>query len=305
MPLPTLVVMAAGIGSRYGGLKQIDPIGPNGEILLDYSIYDAVRAGFGTAVFVIRRDIEDTFRARISGSIENKIRIRYVFQELDNLPNGFTVPEGRTKPWGTGHAVMCCAGTVETPFAVINADDYYGRTAFSALAEYLRNAEDCGSVYNYCMVGYALKNTLSEHGEVARGVCRTDENGYLVDICERTRILRRNGGIAYTENGKDWINLPGETVVSLNTWGFTPGFLDELRFRFGKFLSSIGENAVKAEFFLPSVVGELIEEKKARVKVLRTDEKWYGVTYQDDRPVVQAAIRRLIEDGVYPEKLWN
>ncbi|MEI6916481.1 MAG: nucleotidyltransferase [Armatimonadota bacterium] len=303
MTEPTLVVMAAGLGSRYGGLKQIDSIGPGGEIILDYSVYDALRSGFHKVVLIIRRDIEKVVRDRIGRALERHVQVEYVFQEIANLPEGFTVPVDRTKPWGTGHAVMSCRGAIDTPFAVINADDYYGPTAFAALGEYLRSAED-HTVYDYCMVGYAIGNTLSENGDVARGVCDLADSGDIVGIHERTQIQRRPDGISYTKDGEDWIVLPDDTIVSLNAWGFTPSFLVELHMRFESFLKSNSENLSRAEYFLPSVVGELVTEGKARVKLLPTGEKWFGVTYQEDRPKVQSALRDLIDAGVYPERLW-
>lgn len=302
---PTLVVMAAGMGSRYGGLKQIDPVGPNGEIILDYSAYDAIKAGFGKIVFIIRRDLEEAFREKIGNTLEKKIDVAYVFQELTNLPAGFTVPEGRTKPWGTGHAVLSCKGNVNTPFAVINADDFYGATAFSALAPYLRKAEDRDGVSDYCMVGYALKNTLSENGSVARGICEVTPDGFLTDIRERTRIEQFANGIRYTEDGENWVDLDPEVMVSLNTWGFTLSILDELEEGFAPFLRRTMDNILKTEYFLPEVVGNLVKAGKARVKVLPTDEKWYGVTYQEDRPLIQTAIKDMIHRGMYPENLWE
>ncbi|MCL5103314.1 MAG: nucleotidyltransferase [Armatimonadetes bacterium] len=302
---PTLVVMAAGMGSRYGGLKQIDPIGPNGEIILDYSAYDAIKAGFGKIVFVIRRDLEDAFRERVGKVLENRVDVAYVFQELTNLPAGFSVPEGRVKPWGTGHAVLSCKGAVSTPFAVINADDYYGAAAFQLMGDYLRQARDQDGVYDYCLVGYELTNTLSKHGTVARGVCELTPDGFLKDIRERTAIRRFPDGIKYTENGVDWVVLEPKAMVSLNTWGFTLSILDELEARFKAFLKTNVANLLKAEYFMPEVVGDLVNENKARVKVLPTGERWFGVTYQEDRPIVQAAIQELIERGVYPEKLWS
>lgn len=301
---PTLVVMAAGMGSRYGGLKQIDPIGPSGEIILDYSAYDAIKAGFGRIVFVIRRDLEEAFREKIGRALERKTDVAYVFQEITNLPEGFTVPEGRVKPWGTGHAAMVCKGAVNTPFAVINADDYYGSSAFQAIGDYLRQAKDANGVYDYCMVGYALSNTLSEHGSVARGVCELTEDGFLTDIRERTRIERSPDGIRYTENGIDWSPLPPDSIVSLNMWGFTVSFLAELEAAFPVFLAANAGNLLKAEFFLPEVVGNLAKAGKARVRVLPTGEKWFGITYQEDRPLVRRAIQDLIRAGVYPANLW-
>lgn len=297
--------MAAGMGSRYGGLKQIDPVGPNDEIILDYSAYDALKAGFGKIVFVIRRDLETAFRESIGKTLEQRVDVAYVFQEITNLPDGFAVPDGRTKPWGTGHAVLSCKDVVNTPFAVINADDYYGSTAFQSLGQYLRQAQDRDGVYDFCLVGYALSNTLSENGSVARGVCEVTTDGFLADVHERTSIKQFPDGIKYSENGTDWVGLRPETTVSLNTWGFTVSVMEELATRFPLFLQKSADNILKAEYFLPNVVGELVKEKKARVMVLPTTEKWFGVTYQQDRPIILAAIRELIGQGVYPESLWG
>ena len=302
---PILVVMAAGMGSRYGGLKQMDPIGPNSEIILDYSAYDAIRAGFGRIVFVVSRDLEDAFRERIGRTIGQRVDVAYVVQQLADLPAGFAVPEGRTKPWGTGHAVFSCRNAVETPFAVINTDDFYGATAFRALGQYLRQAEDSSGVYDFCMVGYEVSNTLSEHGTVARGVCEVTPDGFLAGVRERTRIQQRPEGIQYTENGADWVTLPPDTIVSLNTWGFTVSIMKELEARFLLFLRNNSEDLARAEYFVPDVVGDLVEENKAQVTVLRTKERWFGMTYPQDRPIVQAAIRRLVSRKVYPENLWD
>ncbi len=301
----TLLIMAAGIGSRYGGLKQIDPVGPNGEIVVDYSVYDALRAGFDKVVFVIRREIESAFRERIGRAVEGRVETAYVFQELDRLPPGYALPAGRTKPWGTGHAILCARDEVTTPFAAINADDFYGRTAFAALAGHLRNARDTGGLYDYAMVGYILENTLSEHGHVARGVCASGPDRCLIDIRERERIRRFPDGVKYGRAGGDWIELPAGSLVSMNFWGFTPGLFDELESRFPAFLRASAANILKAEFLIPEVVGSLVREGKARVRVLPTAEKWFGVTYPDDRPRVQKAIREIIARGVYPENLWK
>jgi hypothetical protein len=302
---PTLVVMAAGVGSRYGGLKQIDPVGLNGEIIIDYSIYDALKAGFHRVVFIIRRDIEAAFREKIGRTVETRVDTVYVFQELSRLPEGFAVPAGRTKPWGTAHAVLSCKGVVRAPFAVINSDDFYGATAFQVMADYVRQAQDRTDTYDYCMVGYRLANTLSEHGHVARGICTVTPAGYLVDVRERTRIQRFEDGIKYTEDGATWVALSPDSTVSLNTWGFTLGAFSEFEARFPLFLRKNAANLTKAEYYLPEVVGDLVREGKARVKVLPTKERWYGVTYQQDRPRVQAAIREMIQRGVYPERLWG
>jgi hypothetical protein len=302
---PTLVVMAAGIGTRYGGFKQIDPVGLNGEIIIEYSIYDALKAGFRKVIFVIRRDMEAAFRERVGRAVEKRMDTVYVFQDLGDMPEGFSVPASRKKPWGTGHAVLSCKRAVRTPFAVINADDFYGATAFQALADYLRQAQDREGIYEYSMVGYALGNTLSEHGHVARGVCQVTPDGFLIDVRERTRIERTPDGIQYTENGADWVRLPSDSIVSLNTWGFALSIFQELEARFPLFLQKNIAALTKSEFFLPDIVGDLVKEGKARVKVLPTKEKWYGVTYQEDRPRVQAAIREMIRQGLYPEKLWE
>lgn len=302
---PALVIMAAGIGSRYGGLKQVDPVGPHGEIIIDYSVYDALEAGFGKVVFIIRRDIEDVFRERVGRRIEPHAEVAYVFQELTDLPAGFELPAGRAKPWGTGHALLCCRNAVAGPMAAINADDFYGAGAFAVLAAFLRQAQDRDGVNDYALVGYVLEKTLSEHGHVARGVCDVGEDGFLIDLNERLRIERRPEGIAYTENDADWTPLAASSPVSMNMWGFTQSIFTELDARFPVFLRKIlAANPLKGEFLLPNIVGEMVRTGVARVRVLPTDERWFGVTYQDDRPRVQAAVRRLIESGRYPERLW-
>jgi choline kinase len=302
---PTLVVMAAGVGSRYGGLKQVDPVGLNGEIIIDYSIYDALRAGFRRIVFIIRQDMEAVFRDKVGRAVEKRADTVYVFQELNNVPQGFAVPPDRTKPWGTAHAVLSCRDAVRTPFAVINADDFYGAAAFQVMGGYLRQARDEAGVHDYGMVGYTLSNTLSEHGHVARGICEVTPDGFLVDVRERTRIQPFEDGIKYTDDGVNWVALAPDSVVSLNTWGFTLGVFQELEARFPVFLEKNVANLTKAEYFLPEVVGDLVREGKARVRVLPTRGKWYGVTYQEDRPRVQAAIREMVRRGVYPERLWD
>jgi NDP-sugar pyrophosphorylase family protein len=302
---PDLIVMAAGIGSRYGGLKQIEPIGPDGEIILDYSIYDAKRAGFGKVVFVINKEIKAEFQARIDQTIGQQCEIAYVLQDLEYLPLGVGIPEGRQKPWGTAHAVMSCQHLVDTPFAVINADDFYGRTSFQMLSDYLRSAQDQDEVYDFCMVGYNLNNTLTDYGYVARGVCTMDRDGYLKEVHERTRIEKFNGEVKYTENGKTWIDIAGDSLVSMNMWGFTPVIFKELDRKFVQFLHEKQENLINAEYFLPDVVNQLLEEKKAMVKVLPTQERWFGITYKDDKFRVKKAVRELIVGGIYPESLWR
>lgn len=302
MKKPMLVIMAAGMGSRYGGLKQMDPVDEDGHLIIDFSLYDAMEAGFEEAVFIIKRENEAMFREAIGDRIAKKMNVHYVFQSVDDLPEGYTVPEGRVKPWGTGHAVLSCIYTInDAPFAVINADDYYGKKAFSLIYDFLTHSAD-GKKFHYAMVGYRIGNTVTENGSVARGVCRTDENGYLTEITEHTRIEKRGDGtIAYTEDdGATWVTLPADTVVSMNLWGFTGSILDELQSRFPAFLDrALVENPLKGEYFLPFVVEELLREQKADVRVLETPDRWYGVTYHEDRPVVVEAIRRMEEQGLY------
>lgn len=304
MTTPILIVMAGGIGSRYGGLKQVEPVGPSGEILLDYAIYDAVRAGFGKVIFLIRREIEDILRSRLGRAVERHIETAYVFQELSNLPPGFSVPPGRTRPWGTGHAVLSCQPAIDRPFGVINADDFYGANAFSLLANHLRAAQDRAGVADYCMVGYSLGNTLSEHGSVARGVCQVSPEGFLAGIVERTRIARFEDGIKFSPDGEQWFPLPADSIVSMNMFGFTPGFMAELAARFPRFLSTMPD-PLRSEFFLPNTIDELVSAGQAQVKVLQTPEKWFGVTNPGDLHMVQQAVRRLVASGVYPQKLWS
>jgi hypothetical protein len=301
----TLVVMAAGIGSRYGGLKQIDPVGPSGEVVLDYSVYDALRAGFDRVVFIIRKDIEASFREKIGRRIERAADTAYVFQSLDQVPPGFPVPEGRKKPWGTAQAILAAKEAVSTPFLAVNADDYYGRTAFSAMAEYLRVRPGAGGCAEFAMVGYRLENTLSEHGTVARGVCRATADGYLVAIRELLKIKPFPDGVKHTENDADWLPLDPAGWTSMNCWGFTPDLFGELERRFPVFLSGCAANILKAEFLIPEVVGELIREQRARVRILPTRERWFGVTYPEDRPLFRSAILELVEAGLYPRELWS
>lgn len=300
MRKPTLVIMAAGMGSRYGGLKQIDPVDEQGHIIMDFSIYDAAKAGFEKVVFIIKKENEQDFREKIGDRISEKMEVAYVYQELTNLPEGIQVPEGRVKPWGTGHAVLCAANEIDGPFAVINADDYYGSHAFAVIYRYLTSHED-DEWYRYAMVGYQLENTLTENGYVARGICETDEEGYLTKITERTHIEKKEDGAAYTEDGgQTWVHLPKNSVVSMNMWGFSASFLIELRRRFPRFLEkTLAENPLKGEYFLPFVVGELLAEKAATVQVLKTMDKWYGVTYKEDKPAVMEAIRQMKESGLY------
>lgn len=302
---PVLVIMAAGMGSRYGGLKQIDPVDENGHIIIDFSIYDAKRAGFEKVVFIIKKENEAIFRESIGNRVAGKMQVEYVFQDLWNLPEGYSVPEGREKPWGTGHAVLSCLSVVDGPFAVINADDYYGREAFQVIYDFLSSHQD-KEKYQYAMVGYYLKNTLTENGHVARGVCAVNDEGKLTGITERTRIEKQADGPAYTEDGgKAWVNLPEDTIVSMNMWGFTVSLLGELKERFAYFLErNLAKNPLKCEYFLPFVVDELLKENKAEVTVLKSADRWYGVTYKEDKPVVVNAIKALKEAGLYPAGNW-
>ncbi|NLC43638.1 MAG: nucleotidyltransferase [Clostridiales bacterium] len=305
MKRPVLAVMAAGMGSRYKGLKQIDPVGKNGEIIIDFSLYDAWKAGFRKVVFIIKEDLEDSFRQAIGNKVAKFMEVEYAFQRLDDLPEGFSVPEGRVKPWGTGHAILSCRNLIDGPFAVINADDYYGREAYQLIYDYLVNNQD-DEKYSYAMVGYTLENTMTDHGHVARGVCEVSENGYLEDINERTRIEKREGKSQYTEDGENWVTIPKGSIVSMNLWGFTYSFLKELEEKFPIFLNrSIEEDPLKGEFFLPSVVDSLLKEDKATARVLHTPDKWFGVTYREDKPLVAAALQKMQDSGVYPHKLWE
>ena len=305
---PVLVVMAAGMGSRYGGLKQIDPVGSQGEALLDYSIYDAHEAGFETVVIIIKEAIRKDFMDTVGMRLANApVEIRYAYQELDQLPAGYSVPEGRVKPWGTCHAVLCAKDVIgDAPFMVINADDYYGKAAYRAMYDWLCQVES-GSAYRYCMMGYELGNTVTDNGSVTRGVCQIDGSGYLTEIIERTRIEKYDGGIRFTEdNGESWTDLKKNTAVSMNMWGFTRSFLEELQSRFPAFLDkALAENPLKGEYFLPLAVEQLLREGKATVKVLSTPDKWYGVTYAADKPMVVAALKTMTENGHYPDGLWG
>ncbi len=304
MKKTTLVIMAAGMGSRYGGVKQLDPVGPSGEIIMDYSVYDAIEAGFNKVVFIIRKDLEDDFKEVIGNRIARKIEVEYCFQELDDLPEGFSIPEGRTKPWGTGQAVLAAKELVNEPFVVINADDYYGKEAFVKIHDYLTSFGESKDKYEFCMAGFVLGNTLSDNGTVTRGICEVDENDILLDINETADLIQVED---YVE-GKNLmtqkeVNLPIDSVVSMNMWGFTPGLLDELEIGFKEFLSQYGKE-LKSEYLLPEVVGDLIDKEKSNVKVLRTNDKWFGVTYKEDREKVIESFKELVELGLYPEKLF-
>ena len=305
MKKPVLVIMAAGMGSRYGGLKQLDPVGNHDQLIIDYSIYDARRAGFETVVFVIKPEIESDFKALVGSRIEKCMNVKYVYQLKEDLPEGYSVPEGRTKPWGTAHAALAARHVVNGPFAVINADDYYGPEAFLKIYDYLSTHPD-GAIYEYAMVGYLLKNTVTENGTVARGVCEETADHYLSQITERTKI-EKGDPPRYTEDGgATWTELPADTIVSMNLWGFNRSFLDEAWARFPAFLDkALAEAPEKAEYYLPTVVSQLIGEAAARVNILRSEDKWYGVTYREDKPVVVQAIREKTEAGLYPERLWE
>ena len=298
-----LVIMAAGLGSRFGGLKQMAPVDPQGHWIIDYSIFDALRAGFSQIVLIIKPENEALFRETLGARIGGKADIVYVHQKPDVLPEGFSIPAGREKPWGTGHAVLCAKDAIHAPFAVINADDFYGRGAFETIHAFLTGDHP---EREYAMVGYRVENTLTENGYVARGVCSMDASGhYLTGIQERTHIVPRPGGAAYTENGQDYVFLPAGTTVSMNIWGFAPDILPEIEGRFAGFLrENLPVNPLKCEYFLPIIPNQLIREGKARVRVLPCPEKWYGVTYQPDMPQVQAAIQAMKEKGVYPAALW-
>lgn len=299
MSKPTLLVLAAGMGSRYGGLKQIDPVGPNGETIIDYSIFDAMRAGFGKLVFVIRKDIEQTFREVVGARFEKRIAVEYVYQELNKLPAGYPVPEGRTKPWGTTHAIMMAEGTIKEPFAAINADDFYGQNAYKVLAKHLTSGTS-----DYAMVGFTLKNTLSEHGSVARGVSRVDAQNYLTHIVEMLKIERDGNGAKNTAADGSVTKLTGDEPVSMNFWGFTPALFPQLKAAFEKFMKKSGGEQ-KSECLIPATVGDLVTSGQAKCKVLRSPDSWFGVTYREDRPQVVASIQSLINKGDYPAKLWT
>lgn len=305
---PVLVVMAAGMGSRYGGLKQIDPVGNHGEAILDYSLYDAYEAGFRTAVIVIKEAIREDFMATVGKRLEKcPLEIRYAYQELTDLPEGFSVPEGRVKPWGTSHAVLCAAEAVDgAPFVAINADDYYGKTAYRNIYQYLENLQNADK-HTYCMVAYDVGNTVTKNGSVARGICKVDENDFLTSVVERTQIEQYDGGIRYLgDDGVTWEDVAADVPVSMNMWGFTNSFMKELKELFPRFLTEfVPLNPAKAEMYLPSVIGLLLEEGRASVKMLRTPDKWYGVTYAADKPAVIAALRALTAEGKYPDGLWG
>ncbi|AKJ65267.1 nucleotidyltransferase family protein [Kiritimatiella glycovorans] len=298
---PTLVIMAAGMGSRYGGLKQVDPMGPNGEIVLDYSVYDAIRAGFGKVVFIIRRDIEKPFKEHIGDKLAEKIPVEYVFQSLEDLPDPYAVPEGREKPWGTGQAVLCCREVVSEPFAVINADDYYGRQGFELLAEELGGMDPESG--DSCMVGFRIRNTLSPNGPVTRGVCEV-EDGFLRRVVETFKIEEDEQGRVHSTEEGQVRELSGDEIASMNMWGFTPQIFTVLEDKFKTFLGEHGQE-MKSEYLIPTVVDEMIREGLTRVKVMRSEDEWFGVTYPEDKPTVQKEIAQLVDEGRYPSPLWS
>ncbi len=301
---PTLLILAAGMGSRYGGLKQLDAMGPSGEVVLDYSVFDALRAGFGKVVFVIRRDFEEQFRTQVGARFKDKIEVEYAFQDINDLPTGFTVPEGRTKPWGTAHAVLAAEGVVNEPFLMINADDFYGRDAFAKIATDLTTPRPQDGKSHYSMVGFFLKNTLSDHGSVARGVCTRDDSGMLASVTEMTKIFRTPTGAENREVEGAYVPLTGEEVVSMNFFGFTPDIFSHLRQAFTKFLEVSGQDQ-KSECYVPKEVDVLIRDGKADVKVLESNDSWFGVTYPEDKADVVASIRALVDAGAYPQSLWG
>ena len=302
MSTTSLVIMAAGMGSRFGGIKQLEPVGPKGEIIMDYSIYDAMAAGFNKVVFIIRKDLEKDFKEVIGDRIAKHIKVEYVFQELDQLPPGYKVQEGRTKPWGTGQAVLCCKGVVNEPFVVINADDYYGKEAFRKIYDFL-NSETKPNIY--CMAGFILGNTLSDNGTVTRGVCKADNDGWLVDIIETQGIEKDGNRAKAKDNEGNEIFIDLNQMVSMNMWGFMPSLFEELEKGFQEFLSALSADDIKKEYLLPEVVGKLVQSGKAKVKVLETSDQWFGVTYKEDKDSVIAAIKDLINKGQYPVKLFS
>lgn len=306
MNKPVLVIMAAGMGSRYGGLKQIDPVSDKGEIILDFSMYDAMMAGFNDVIFIIKKEHEDAFRNLMEQGAGKHMNIKYAFQELTDLPDGYSVPDGREKPWGTCHAVLSARHLIEGPFAVINADDYYGPGAFQQIYDFLSQTKD-DEKYRYAMVGYQLSNTLTENGYVSRGVCEVDSSGNLSNVVERTKIKWNDDKVVFTEDeGDTWTELAKDTTVSMNFWGFTKSMMDAMKAGMPEFLDRILiENPLKGEYYLPSAVKTLIDDEKATVKVLTSNDRWYGVTYKEDKPEVVSALQAMKDKGLYPEKLWK
>lgn len=305
MEKPVLVIMAAGMGSRYGGLKQIDSVDEQGHIIIDFSIFDAIKAGFRKVIFIIKKEMEEEFKEVIGNRIEKIVDVDYVFQEVTKVPENFIIPEGRMKPWGTGHAILCCKDKVKGPFAVINADDFYGREAFTKIYDFLNSINENQNNL-YTMVGYQLKNTLTENGSVARGVCDVNEEGFLTEITERTKIEKFEDGVKFYDSDQDiWQDISIDSTVSMNLWGFKENIMNELEKEFAIFLDNeVSNNPLKSEFFLPTVVQHMIEKQKVQVKVLHSDDKWFGVTYREDKEIVLKEIVKLKEQGVYPTNLW-
>lgn len=302
---PELVVMAAGIGSRYGGLKQIEPVGPNGEIILDYSVFDALRAGFKKVTFVINRKIEYDFKSRIQKTIEPHLETEYIFQDIHNLPPAFILPPGRTKPWGTAHAVLGCNEVVNNSFVVINADDFYGRAAYQLLFNYLKQTSARKETDHFCMAGYILKKTLSKSGYVSRGICEVDQDGYLTAVHEKSHLKMTDGFVQSGEKGNEWNSISPDSVVSMNMWGFTPLIFKYLKEGFNQFLDKNKDNLEKAEYYLPELINKLLIDEKVRVKVLPTKELWYGITFKSDKGRIEEAVQNFIKQDIYPEKLWD
>jgi len=298
---PTLLILAAGMGSRFGGLKQVEPVGPNGEAIIDYTIYDAIRAGFGRVVFIIRESFADAFKEKFANKLKDKIEVQYVYQELDNLPSGFTLPEGREKPWGTAHAILVAKDVVKEPFCALNADDFYGKNAYEVMARFLTSSKDDSE---YSMVGYKLHNTLSDHGSVSRGICDVDNNQNLTKIVETLKIVKRDNEVISIEKDGSETKLTGNESVSMNNWGFKPSIFEKLESKFVDFLKTEGGKP-KSEMYIPSVVFELINDKEATAKVLEANSPWFGVTYKEDKPIVTEKIKALIEQGEYPDQLWG
>jgi len=298
---PTLLILAAGMGSRFGGLKQVEPVGPNGEAIIDYSIYDAIRAGFGKVVFIIRESFADAFKEKFDAKLKGKIEIDYVYQELNMLPKGFTLPEGREKPWGTAHAILCAKDVVKEPFCALNADDFYGRNAYKVMAQFLTNSEN---TTEYSMVGYQLKETLSDFGSVSRGICDTNLDHYLVKIVENIKIIKRGSEIISIECDESETPHTGDEVTSMNNWGFKPSVFVKLEKKFTEFLEKNIDNP-KSELYIPMAIFDLIDNEEAKVKVLETDSPWFGITYKEDKPYVIEKVNSLIAKGEYPEKLWE
>jgi dTDP-glucose pyrophosphorylase len=300
---PALLILAAGIGSRYGGMKQIDQVGPSGEAIIDYSLYDAIRAGFGKIVFVIRKDIENDIREFLKHKLTGKIKMEFVHQELDMIPEGYICPPDRIKPWGTAHAIWVAGNAIKEPFVAINADDFYGRGSYMKMADYLISHSQANST-DFCMIGYQIQNTLSDFGSVSRGICEADERSNLKAVVERTEIFRKNGGIVYRDENAREVPLSAETLVSMNIWGFTPSIFTHIEQQFSEFIRKNISN-IKAELYIPKIVNEIIKNGKANVKILPATDEWFGVTYKEDKPLAIQNIRKLIEQGVYPDNLWK